>query len=607
MELIDYSIIIIYISLMMFAGLYFKNKASEGIDGYFLGNRKLSWWMLGASGMASNLDISGTMINVALIYVLGVSGFFVELRGGIVLIMAFLMIFMGKWNRRAKVMTLSEWMEFRFGSGIQGRMARMISAIAVLLSTVAIAGYFATGAGKFVGEFLNLPSIWGFSPEFLASFLMVVFAMIYTVASGIYGVVWTDVFQGVLIFISIGGVCFIALTEYSLPAVFTVVTPSVTGGTVLLQNTIKSWSALIPPWELNIPQESTFRIYNFLGVAIIFYMFKTIIEGSSGTGGYMIQRFMAAKNEKEVGKLSLFWTFLLGFRWPFIAAIAIIAISITNSGAVNLTDPERALPAVLAYAIPTGLKGLVIAGLIAAGMSTFDSIINSGASYWVKDIFQAFIKPGASEKELVFQSRLSSVIIVVLGLILTLFIQSINHIWGWLTMSLGSGLIIPLLVRWYWWRLNGYGFSAGIFAGMVAALIQGIFFHDIPEYYSFIIISLSSLAGLLIVTLLSSPVSEFVLHEFYLRTRPFGFWNPVRKSIDSGLILKINQENKLDLITTPIAVIWQLSLFLFLMFLIIQNLSSLIITGSILAISSTLMYFLWFKKLRNLPEPNEND
>ncbi len=98
MHLIDYSIVSIYLIGMVLIGLVMRRKASAGIDSYFLGNRRLPWWMLGTSGMASNLDVTGTMINTALVFALGLSGFFIEIRGGVVLVMAFLMIFMGKWK-----------------------------------------------------------------------------------------------------------------------------------------------------------------------------------------------------------------------------------------------------------------------------------------------------------------------------------------------------------------------------------------------------------------------------------------------------------------------------------------------------------------------------
>ena len=111
MTILDYSIIITYLMGVVLVGVLVQRRAQAGIDAYFLGNRKLPWWALGASGMASNLDVSGTMINTAFIFALGASGFFIELRGGVTLIMAFLMVFMGKWNRRAQVMTMAEWMQ----------------------------------------------------------------------------------------------------------------------------------------------------------------------------------------------------------------------------------------------------------------------------------------------------------------------------------------------------------------------------------------------------------------------------------------------------------------------------------------------------------------
>ena len=216
MSIIDIIIVFAYLIAITIIGLYFERKASSGIDSYFLGNRKIPWWALGASGMASNFDVSGTMINVALIYAFGAVGFFVEMRGGLVLMMAFFMIFMGKWHRRSGMMTMAEWMKLRFGSGIQGKVARFISAISTIIITIAIVSYFAVGAGKFIGDVLGIPSFFGFSSEFWAAAIIITFTTIYTIASGLYGVVWTDVFQGFLIFIMIAIVCTIYFTRHFL-------------------------------------------------------------------------------------------------------------------------------------------------------------------------------------------------------------------------------------------------------------------------------------------------------------------------------------------------------------------------------------------------------
>ncbi|HSL90111.1 MAG TPA: hypothetical protein VK870_12475, partial [Ignavibacteriaceae bacterium] len=492
MSFIDLAIVILYLLTITLIGLYFERRASAGIDSYFLGGRKIPWWALGASGMSSNFDVSGTMINVALIYAFGAVGFFVEMRGGLVLIMAFLMIFMGKWTRRSKVMTLAEWMTYRFGDGIQGKAARIISAISTLIITIAIVSYFSVGAGKFIGDILGIPEFFGLSSEFWAASIIIVLTTIYTVASGLQGVVWTDVFQGVLIFVMIIIVCTISLLSADIPNVFSISVPLKDGSFLPIETTKDAWTSILPSWELSFPENSSYSIYNLFGIALLFYLIKVVIEGSAGTGGYMAQRFFAARSDRDAGLLSLLWIFLLSFRWPFIAAIAVLGISYGVSSGEIISDPEKVLPTVIFNILPLGLKGLLVAGLMAAAMSTFSSLINSGASYWVRDIYQEFINPKASENKLIIHSRLSSVIIVLLGLGLTINIKIINEIWGWLTMGLGAGMVVPLLVRWYWWRMNGYGFTAGTVFGMGTAIVQKLFYPEATEYLSFAVLLVSS-------------------------------------------------------------------------------------------------------------------
>lgn len=605
MTIIDYLIVIVYLAGMVGVGLYFQKKASSGIDSYFLGERGIPWWALGASGMASNLDVSGTMINTAFVFALGASGFFIEIRGGVTLIMAFLMIFQGKWNRRALVMTLAEWMHFRFGKDKQGDVARLIAAVSVIIVTIAMITYFAIGAGKFVGEFLGIPAFWGMSSEFWAATLMIVLAMIYTVASGLYGVVWTDVFQGTLIFFTILYMLVLAMTKFHLPETFNVSVPLKDGGFMSLATTREAWTNIIPHWRLNLPPESAYSIYNLFGIVILFYLIKVTLEGSGGTSQYMIQRYFAAKSDREAGLLSLFWTFLLSFRWPFIAAIAMMGVVFgTQQGVIS--DPEKVLPIVINELVPMGVKGLIVAGLMAAAMSTFDSTVNAGAAYWVKDIYQAYINPKASEKTLLRHSRWASVAIVLLGLGFMLLINNINEIWGWITSSLGAGMLIPTMARWYWWRMNGYGFALGTVTGMGAAILQKIFLPGIPEYYSFIIATLASLVGMIVGTYLGPPTDEKVLFEFYRRTRPFGFWKPVREKIDPQVLAQIDKENHRDILSTFLAVPWQVILFLTGMTIVLRRWDEFLWLFVLLVLLSTGLYFNWFRHLSTEVKVEQN-
>jgi len=596
MTYLDYGIVIVYLIGMVSVGLYFQRKASSSINSYFLGERGMPWWALGASGMSSNLDVSGTMINTAFIFALGASGFFIEIRGGVTLIMAFLMIFQGKWNRRALVMTLAEWMHFRFGTGKQGNVARLIAAFSIIIMTIAMITYFAIGSGKFVAEFLGIPSFAGLSSQFWAATFMIVLAMIYTVASGLYGVVWTDVFQGTLIFGTIFFICALSFFQFNLPETFQISVPLREGGFMALETTREAWTSMIPSWTLDMPEVSAYSIYNLFGIAILFYLIKVTIEGSGGTSQYMIQRFFASRSDRESGLLSLFWTFLLSFRWPFIAAIAIMGVVLgTQQGVIQ--DPETVLPVVINQLVPIGIKGILVAGLMAAAMSTFDSTVNAGAAYWVKDIYQTYLNPKASEKQLLLHSRWSSIIIVVLGLAFMLFIRNINEIWGWITSSLGAGLLIPTLARWYWWRMNGYGFAAGTVAGMVAAVLQRIFLPAIPEYYAFIIVNVCALLGMIIGTYASKPTEEHVLLEFYKRTRPFGFWGPIRKKLAAEKINEINKENRRDIISTFFAVPWQVIMFLTGMAVIFKRWDQFSWLFLLLVILSLGLYFNWFRHL----------
>jgi Na+/proline symporter len=590
MATIDIIIIVVYLSAIVVVGLVMQKKASAGIDSYFLGNRNLPWWALGASGMASNTDIAGTMINTAFIYALGTKGFFIEIRGGVTLIMAFLMVFMGKWNRRSQVMTQAEWMHFRFGTKKEGDVARIISAIAAIIMTVAMVTYFVIGAGKFVGDFLGIEPLY-------ASILMIILAMTYTLASGLYGVVWTDVFQGIFIFGVIIYISVLAMTTVDLPDEFLVSVPMMDGSFTAIKTTLAEWSRMTPPQEMNMPEGSTFSIYNLFGIAIMFYLFKVTLEGASGAGGYMLQRYFAAKSDREAGLLSLFWTVLLAFRWPLIASFAMLGIYHGIETGTVIADPELVLPTVIKNYIPVGVKGLLIAGLMAAAMSTFDSTVNAGAAYWVKDLYQTYLRPNASEKDLILQSRLASLVIVLLALLFSLTITNINEIWGWITMGIGAGMFIPQVIRWYWWRFNGYGFAIGTAVGMVAAVLTKAFGGPIAEYNSFLIASGSSLVGCILGTYLTPPTESAVLSNFYKVTRPFGFWGSVRTEIPPDVLNQINEENRRDIIAIFFAVPWQVVLFLTGMMIVMKQWSNVFNLFGLLVVLSAGLYWFWYRHL----------
>ena len=584
---LDYAFIAAYLIGIMMLGLWLERKARDNIDAYFLGNRNLPWWALGASGMSSNTDIAGTMVITALIYSLGVKGFFIEIRGGVVLIMAFFMIFMGKWTRRAQVMTLAEWMRLRFGDGHEGRTARLISALANLVVSIWIISYFAVGGGKFFGMLMGID-------DRVASISLILLTMTYTAASGFYGVVWTDVVQGGLILVAVLYVIVLAMTQVALPPEFTVSVPDGNGGFEAVRTTLAEWSAVFPPLTIDMPGE--YSRYNLFGITIFFYLVKTCIEGFAGAGGYTSQRYFAAKTDREAGLLSLFWILLLSFRWPLVMGLAMLGIH-RGLATGKVIDPELVLPTVIAEYMPTGMKGIVIACFMAAAMSTFTAVINAGAAYWVKDIYQTFLNPAASSRTLIWHSRISTVVIVLLGLAFSLDSININDIWGWITMAFGTGLFVPLLLRWYWWRYNGYGLAAGTVAGMLSAILIRVLRIDLPEYMAFLAPSAISLAGCVIGSLLTPPTSRETLLKFVTVTRPFGFWRPVLEQLPQAEQDTIRDESRRDLAAIVFAVPWQLVLFLLGMVFVLRQWTAFTALLAIFVVLSGGVYWFWFRHL----------
>lgn len=598
---LDYGIIVSYLLITFLIGFLAERVASKGADSFFLGGNKLPWWALGASGMASNVDIGGTALAVGLIYAMGVKGFYIEIRGGIVLIMAILLAYMGKWNRRSGVMTRAEWMIFRFGNGTGGKFARVASAISEILFAIWVTAYFTKGLEQFIGP---MNPFTGDHTTLIITALIVFFVGIYSMAGGLTGVVWTDVFQGLLILVGVLYMTGLAIFSSPLPELFSVSAPQ-GDGFITVQRTFESWSSIWPNMTEEFP--GNYDTYNLFGYTIGILLIRTIIDGMSGSGGYMIQRYLAAKNEREAGLISFMWTFLLMFRWPLVISVAVLGIQLSlKDGAAPIQNPENVLAVVINQVLPSGMKGLMVAAFLAAFMSTLSSTLNSCASYWVQDIYKPFIAYSENPRMEVLQGRLATMFFVVTGLLMSLLFDAINDIWGWLTTALVGGLTIPFFLRWYWWRFNGQGFAAGTIFGNIAAVfllflnktgIELPFLDLKPEINGFMFVAFFSLLGSILFTYLYPPTKDIVLDNYYRTTRPFGFWGASRSRLTPEVRQSIARENKLEIASMCLALPWQLVLFLFPMMLVLRAWSTAAILGIILAVLSVALYFTWYRNL----------
>ena len=587
---VDGIIIVGFLVLVTIVGYMMSKAASKGLDDYFLGGKTIPWYVLGISTATSNFDMAGTMINIAVVFALGFKGFLVEIRGGVGLSLAFLMIFLGKWLRRSRVMTSAEWMKLRFGTDGPGKAAHMISAAANIILSLGMIIYFSKGAGKFLTHFLPFS-------EISCTSVMVIIGLFYTLMSGLYGVVFTDVVQMILltftaIYVSIHA--FAMRPDVDMPSAmfdFNLEIPAGLGEALLARDPA-SWQPILTSF----------------GLCVAMWFFRTTLEGMGGVGGYTDQRFFAARTEREAGLLTLESIVLSLFRWTMIAGLVTMGYKLMAEGGVAgqaiAADPEQVLPIVLSQLLPAGIKGVVIAGLIAAAMSTFDSTLNAGASYLVKDIYQTYLNPSANGPTLMKVSRVATIALCLAGVLFAAVVPNINMIWGLITMGIGAGMFVPLFLRWYWPRFNGYGFAAGTSAGMVSAVIfKALLGWEL--YFSFPTIVGCAFVAAVLTTLLTSPVDDDTLCDFYMQIRPWGPWGRVaglctsRGLMDEKDYFKGLMENLNDVISLCFSVPFQLCLLLGAMSFMWQEWTKFSFFFTVALVSGVGLYFFWYKNLKS--------
>jgi Na+(H+)/acetate symporter ActP len=256
------------------------------------------------------------------------------------------------------------------------------------------------------------------------------------------------------------------------------------------------------------------------------------------------------------------------------------------------------MPLVLQEYLPPGIRGIVIAGLLAAFMSTFSSTVNSGASYIVRDFWQPFFRPHANEKNLVKSGYVATIGIVLLGMLIGFQASSIHQIWSWMMMALGAGVVMPNVLRWYWWRLNGWGYAAGTLAGILFSL-AALFMPDLPLYVVFPIITAASLAASIIVSWTGPAVEPEILKTFFKTVRPFGLWKPVKKQVQaSGESLKRSHEGPFRaILNVVLGMIAVLGLYLAPMYLVGHwFLYAGICLGAAL-LAAAVLYHTWYRPI----------
>jgi Na+/proline symporter len=438
----------------------------------------------------------------------------------------------------------------------------------------------------------------------------------YVVKGGMFSVVITEVIQYGILTISSIAIGIIAVHQVAPDALNAVIPEGWKsmwfGRTVGLDWT--NLSAAASPKLNSFNEWITKDGYSMFGLFFIMMLFKGIFVSAAGPApNYDMQRVLATKSPKEAAKMSSLVNVVLNpARYFMIAGLTILALVNFDklyTGSLTSPDFESILPEVLATYVPVGLLGFLMAGLLAAFMSNFAATVNAAPAYIVNDIYKRYINPNASEKRYVRMSYAASLLIVIIGVTVGFFVTSINNVVLWITAALWGGYTAPNVLKWYWWRFNGYGYFWGMLSGILAALFLPMLnleiLHQKPllnnfSMNAFPIILLISAIGSVLGTLLTPAEDDETLKKFYKTVRPWGFWKPIHKKVVlDDPSFEGNKDFKRDMFNIVIGVTWQISLMVFPVFLVLREWTPFLVSTGIMIVTSVILKFNWWDKLKD--------
>lgn len=591
---LDIAIIGIYLAVTVLAGLWVYKHASKNMNSYFLASHHMPWYVLGISNSSSMFDITGTMWLVYLLFAYGLKSAWIPWIWP-TFNQIFAMVYLSIWLRRSGVLTGAEWITTRFGNSLGSRLSHLSVVFFALVSVIGFIGYDFQGVGKFASVFLP----WDWSPNTYAVLLMTI-TTVYIILGGMYSVVITDVLKYVIMVITSFIVGFIAISRTT-PQQIRAAVPEGWHNLGFGIHHDLDWSGLITHLNTKM-QEDGFGLF---GIFFMMILFKGLLASMAGPApNYDMQRVLSAKNPREAALMSWFVSISQFIpRYMLIAGITVLAL-VYFSPQINAmgaeADFEQILPYIINHFLPVGIVGLILAGLLAAFMSTFDSTVNAGTAYIVVDIYKKYIHPNAPEKRYVYVSYLCTILVVVVGIGFGLMARSIGSITMWLVAGLYGGYLAPNVLKWYWWRLNGFGYFAGMVVGVAAALLLPVFCPNLTAIHSFPIILLISSAASVLTSFLSRAEDPEILKCFYRTVRPWGLWRPVYESIlqeEPGFVRNLHFRR--DMVNIAVGIIWQLTLTLIPIYLIIREYRMMWINIILLGLTSVFLKYNWYDKLEN--------
>ncbi len=517
---LDYLIIVLFLVISLFIGIWASKSAARSTGEFFLSGRKMPWWLLGISMVATTFSADTPNLVTDIVRQDGVSGNWVWwaflLTG-----MTTVFIYSKLW-RRSGIVTDLEFYELRY-SGSGARFLRAFRSIylgvffnVMIMATVLLAGI------KIAAVVIGFNAVQ-------TVLLVALVTVFYSALGGLKGVIVTDFFQ--FIFSMVGMIAAAAVI---------VGHPEIGGlETMIHHPNIQTKINLLPDlsnWDVVVP---------LLLIPLAVQWWSAWYPGAEpGGGGYVAQRMLSARDEEGATLATLLFNLshyaIRPWPWILIALASMIIFpdlqSIQDkfpSISDSILHHDLAFPAMLSL-LPKGLLGLVLASLMAALMSTISTHLNWGSSYIVHDFYSRFIDESASESKKIRVARLSTVLLMLLAGIVALYLENALQAFQ-ILLQIGAGTGLIFLLRWFWWRINAYSeISAMIGSFLIAVFFEFFYDGDLLAYQRMLIGVLGSTVIWLITTFMTRPTDRQVLIDFYRKIRPYKNWgwNMVAKNIN---------------------------------------------------------------------------
>lgn len=551
---IDWAIIIAYCVFVLGIGLYFSRRASGSLTEYFVAGRKLTWWIAGTSIVATSFAADTPLVISGWMRTMGLQRNWFWWSG--ILAMMLCTFFYARLWRRAQILTDVEFTELRYYGKPAAGLRIFHAAFRATIQNCLIMGWVILAGSTIIEVALDLPTLvilknfsfqfvdkgvdvssvisnsglilFSLSGKMLGSVICALIAVTYCTLSGIWGVVVADFIQFGMAMTGAIALAVIVLQKLGGPAnminmaMQNLARGVVENGTTKMVVAADQLTRFAPPLDFSAGFLVTYSFIVFIALQWI---------GGGQGGGFLAQRLFSCKNEKHSLLAMLWYSFahyvIRPWPWIIVGIGSLVLIPKIPAG----MSQEYAYPLMIMKYLPAGIKGVLVASLLAAFMSTMDTHLNFGASYLINDLYKRFINKGASQKHYITVSRLTVIVLAFMAVAFALNYKSIAGAWYYFTeIMAGAGLVV--LLRWYWWRINVWS----EISSMATSFILANSLHFVPSLSGdmmypvrLTIIVVVSTVVWVAVTFMTKPEPEEHLEKFYKKVKPGGNWGEIAR------------------------------------------------------------------------------